>query len=170
MAVLILALFLPLVPARAELIMNEAEASTLDHEQQALRDVKIYLKLMSERSHDPTAFDRHHPFYGRLMTDRAFFESWFDRWQSHPARFEYWHPYLSRFLDGEARSTGSVTPSISTVLVPPAGQEPSLPPPPLPPGGLSSPPTSLVPEPGSFLVFLAGAGLILLAQKGRKLA
>jgi hypothetical protein len=161
------------VPAQAELILHDAKHSSLANEKQALRDVKLYLKLVAQRSENPAAFDHRRPFYGKLITDRSFFESWLDRWQSHPARFEHWHPCLSRFLDGGARSRGSDEPP--PPLIPPADLKPDFPPeppppPPAPPDGPHPTPFTVVPEPGSFFVFLAGLGFSLFVQKGRRLS
>ena len=102
-----LAVVWTVVPAQADLILHAGKGSSLANEKQASRDVKLYLKLVSQRSLNPAAFDHRRPFYGKLITDRSFFESWYDRWQSHPARFEHWHPCLSRFLDGGCSIEGT---------------------------------------------------------------
>ena len=112
-------------PARAELILHEVRGSSLANEKQAVRDVKLYMKLVAQRTLNPTAFDHRRPFYGKLITDRSFFESWVNRWQSHPARFAHWHPCLSRFLDGGVRSREADEPP--PPLIPPAPLEPNPP-------------------------------------------
>ena len=154
------------VPAQAELILHDAKHSSLANEKQASRDVKLYLKLEAQRLDNPKAFDLRRPLYGKLITDRSFFDSWVNRWQSHPARFEHWHPCLSRFLDGGLRSRVPDEPP--PPLIPPTPLEPNPPPPPPPPPPPEPP--NPVPEPNSFVVFLAGLGFILLVQKGRRLS
>jgi hypothetical protein len=156
------------VPAQGGLISREPRESSLARENQALRDERLYEHLLAQRSLNPAAFDHHHPFYGQLLTDRPFFEYWFDRWQAHPARFEHWYPRFWHILDGEALCGGPrVFPS---PFIPPAGQGPNSPPlPPSPPEGPLPPPSAVVPEPSSLFLFLAGLGILLLVENGRRL-
>jgi hypothetical protein len=63
-------------------------------------NVLLYEELVVYRDSHPTVFDRRHPFFSRLLTDPAYMNRIVDRWKAHEARFEYWHPYLWRILDG----------------------------------------------------------------------
>ena len=69
-----LAVVWTVVPAQADLILHAGKGSSLANEKQASRDVKLYLKLVAQRSLNPAAFDHRRPFYGKLITDRSFFE------------------------------------------------------------------------------------------------
>jgi hypothetical protein len=134
--------------------------------------VHLYEQVVAERSENPHRFDRLHPILGELLTDRASFEYWLNRWQAHPARFEHYHPWFWRVIDGESRSGGPpvtlppVPPMISPAGEsgnPPIGPGPLPPEPPPPPRPPAAPVP--VPEPGSLLVLLEAIGLVLLARR-----
>ena len=107
-SILVLGMLCRDVSARGSLILGH-EASSPAPERQALRNERLYEKMVDQRSHNPTRFDRLHPILGDVLTDRSSFEYWLDRWQAHPARFEHWHPLFWRILDGRGtprRATG----------------------------------------------------------------
>ena len=170
-SILVLGLLCRDVSARGSLILGH-EASSPAHERQALRNERLYEKMVDERSHNPTRFDRLHPILGDVLTDRSSFEYWLNRWQAHPARFEHWHPLFWRILDGEALHGGPpvISPLIPAVL--PGGDSPAPPGPigpPEPPGPPGPPgPVAVVPEPGSLRLVLVALGLILVARGGSR--
>src|SRR5690348_9622276 len=77
---------------RADLILVGHEISPAGREREIARNERFYERMDALRDQNPGRFDRAHPFYGRLLSDAAFFNKYFDRWQSHPARFEHYHP------------------------------------------------------------------------------
>ena len=125
-----------------------------------------------------------------MLTEKSAFEYWLNRWEGHPARFEYWHPWFWRIIDGEALEGGPpIAPHFTpTPISPPGrGSEPPIhvnpsppydppvhhdPPshhnPPSPPGhpGVVTP--ASVPEPESYRLLLLSAGLILVLRGGSR--
>ena len=134
-------------------------------ERQEAHDVKFYLQMLARREHDPAGFDLHRPVIGKVLSDPAAFEYWFDRWQANPARFEHWHPCFWHLLHGEALASVTIAPP--PPLKPPAGEGPE---PPAPPGGPpdNPPPHVATPEPSSLLLIVVSLGILLLVQGGRR--
>jgi hypothetical protein len=91
-----------------------------------------------------------------LFTDPSFLEDFVRRWKSHERRFEFWHPFLWRILDG---SQGMTPPPPVNAL--PAGGSGQI-------GGHSSPGGPSVPEPASALLMLSGLVAIALAALARR--
>src|SRR5262249_17219094 len=92
---LVLGLFI--APGRAGHLHSFAGRNPAD---QGAREVQRYLRVVATRNANPPQFDRAHPFYGFILTHKEAFDALVARWQSHPARFEYWHPVLWHVLDG----------------------------------------------------------------------
>jgi len=162
--ILVLSAFCREVQARGSIIPGH-ETTSLASEREALHNERLYEEMVDLRSHDPTQFDHLHPILGDLLTEQSSFEYWLNRWEAHPARFEHWHPWFWRIIDGEALEGG---PPVITPLVPPAGQggEPPAAPGPLSPTGqpgLASTATA-VPEPGSLHLLLVALGLFLAVR------
>jgi uncharacterized membrane protein YgcG len=63
-------------------------------------NVLLYEELVAFRDKDPIRFDKEHPFFFGILTDTAYINKIVARWEGHEQRFEYWHPYLWRILDG----------------------------------------------------------------------
>lgn len=125
----------------------------------SIRNEKLYDRIVELRATDPDRFDGNYPFIGRLVSDDEFFDSLYDRWQSHPARFEHYHdPLLIRILDGGPR--------IPHFPPNPPPCPPPHPPcfPPVPPRCDPDPPPG-VPEPGSVVMLSIGLGLIAMARR-----
>lgn len=147
-------------------------------QREALRNERLYERVVADRLQNPVRFDRLHPILGDLLTNRSTFEYWYNRWQAAPARFEHWHPYFWRIIAGEALAGGPpvVLPPVvlppAPPLIPPAGQEGnppviSGPLPPAPPNPPVQPPSvAAVPEPGSFVLVVEALALAVLARGG----
>jgi hypothetical protein len=136
-----------------------AEAGTVhirypanEPEKLATANVKLYQNLVTVRDSNPTKFDKSHPFYGRLLTDPSFANALVHRWESHEQRFEYWHPYLWRILDGISQQPQSITPPPTSIDKPPSDQSGG--------GGGGGGNTPSVPEPSSWLLMLIGFGFL----------
>jgi hypothetical protein len=70
------------------------------HEHEAAGDVRYYDRVLGMYDHDPRCLEDAHPFYARLLADPSDMDVLIDRLESHERRFEYWHPSLTRFLEG----------------------------------------------------------------------
>ena len=89
-------------------------------ERMATANVKLYEDLVATRDLAPVKFDDNHPFYGRLLTDPTFADRLVHRWEGHEQRFEYWHNYLWRILDGIAHLPHELTEFPLPVSPPPS--------------------------------------------------
>lgn len=122
----------------------------------SIRDHRLYTRIVELRDTDPDRFDGRYPFIGRIVSDDQFFEKYYDRWQGHPERFEYWHPLLTRILESRPH-------------FPPPPPSWHLPPPPpvIPPDdcGPNPPPPHGVPEPKTIWMVQIGLASILLARR-----
>jgi len=136
-------------------------------------NVLLYEELVADRDAHPTVFDKHHPFFGGILTDPAYMDQMVSRWKAHEQRFEYWHPYLWRILDGY-----EFRPHPSPPIIPPpnsgnsgtgghggggsggggGGTQPG--------GGGGK--TGATPEPSSFVLWISGLALALLGPVFRK--
>jgi len=139
-------------------------------------NVLLYEELVAYRDADPTVFDKHHPFFAGILTDPAYMNQIVARWQAHEQRFEYWHPYLWRILDGyEFRPDPAPPPPIDPPPDPGnsgkgdhggggssagggGGAQPD--------GGGGKP--SATPEPSSLVLWISGFGLALLGPVFKK--
>ncbi len=163
-------------PARAESVLIRWGSDA--PERLRAVNVVLYEKLVADRDANPTVFDKHHPFFFGILTDPAYMDQIVARWEAHEERFEYWHPYLWRILDGyEFRPD----PSLSRAIIPPpdpgnpgTGQ----------PGGSRSGGgggagggvqpdagggnTCATPEPSSFVLWISGLTLALLGPVFKK--
>jgi hypothetical protein len=142
-------------------------------EQTSLHNQALYLRLVDQRDANPLVFDRKHPFYGKLFAKESVFDYWVDRWQSHEARFEHWHPCLWRVLDGGLQvrdhtnpgDPGSTPPLINPVpivLDPPSNGSGN------PSQGPLPPTVHTVPEPMSVISLAIGLGLFLIVLTARR--
>lgn len=80
---------------------------------------KIFDNLTVIRSHDPLAFDDHHPFIGRLLSDPHYLEKMQERLTSHPSWFKLNHPGGWRVVDGghfESPLPGPLPPTICETI------------------------------------------------------
>jgi hypothetical protein len=109
-------------------------------ERYAAANIKVYENLLAVRDVDPVDFDRRHRFYAQLITNPTFAEKLVRRWQRDEQRFEYWHPYLWRVIDGYQELHPTPAPPI---VSPPPSPE-------------TNPPTSS-PEPSTWLLLAIGA-------------
>jgi hypothetical protein len=148
---------------RADSIRVGHELSAAAREREITHDEQLYQQMAAVRLNDPGRFDRAHPFFGLLMSDPGFFNKYYERWQSHPARFEHYHPLAWRILDGKANLDAAQHDYHGPI-------PPDLPLPPRPPESPPGPPPpSAAPEPSTLVLMLSGAGLLLLARAGSRL-
>ena len=162
------------VPMRADCssILRHQVAS-LARQKEESEHVRLYEQMAAVRANDHAAFDRLHPFFGPVLTNRASFEYWLWRWHVAPARFEHWHPLFWKILDGEALAGGPPVPPVVPPTVPDIKPVPPLPPPPdpLPPPEPGPLPNPSVPEPGSAFLMLSGllvSAVILTGSRHRR--
>ncbi len=60
----------------------------------------LYKELVAYRDAHERVFDREHHFFAAILSNAELMDRFVDRWKSHEQRFEYWHLYLWRILDG----------------------------------------------------------------------
>ena len=133
-------------------------------------DVRLYEELVATRDADPVKFDHDHPFYGRFLANPTIAEALVRRWEGHEQRFEYWHPYLSRILDGISELPHQIPPPPIVGYLPSSGSSRS--------GEHSSPPSSgsgsngssgsgekpsSTPEPSAWLMMAIGLAFVGVA-------
>ena len=145
-----------------------------DNPAQAGRDIKLYDYEVRRRDLNPARFGHYHPFYAKLLTNEAFFDSIVNRWHLDQPRFEHYHPLLWRVLDGgelerhllipAPSDTDSGSSAFGNLVTPPfSSLGPNSPPfTTLRPHSPPSPPTaSATPEPST--AALLATGLAALA-------
>lgn len=131
----------------------------------------LYEDLVKFRDSHPIVFDEHHWFFFGILTDPAYMERIVQRWERDEPRFDYWHPYLWRVLDGYIHERQFLIPPPP----PPSGNEGLPGGNPSPPenhnrpstenggghhsGGGGAPPQA-VPEPSAFFLLLSGMVLV----------
>jgi hypothetical protein len=169
-------------PSRAGSLIVGHRASAALREREGARNEQLYRNLSAIRSRDPARFDDAHPFFGQLLGDPEFFTRYHERWQAHPLRFQHYHPFAWRILDGGDRLGWPTTGGEGSIVTPqppplPGTSEPPLPPvfpptpptPPLPPPTPGPLPPAVVPEPSSLVLIVSSLGAMLLARAACRL-
>jgi hypothetical protein len=139
-------------------------------ERLAQSNLRIYENLVAVRDSHPLQFDHNHPFYAKLLTNTAFMKHEVARWELDEPRFEYWHPFLWRVLDGylnwsELHPTAPSSPTgAQTITPPPAGGAGSVG---TTSGGGTTSGQNGVPEPPAAFLLLTGMTLVFLGARVR---
>ncbi len=86
------------------------------------KHILLYEKLVEQRDANPIVFDKQHWFFFGILTDPSYMEQIVKRWEAHEPRFDHWHPYLWRALDGFIHEPQINNPS--PLLTPGTGEPP----------------------------------------------
>jgi hypothetical protein len=149
-----------------------------------LRNAQIQMQLCEavteHRDLNPARFDHYHPTLGHLIRDPRFFAYALAHYNSHQARFTYYHHHLIPFIRGCAMMMMAPKPIVPTAgpatIVPPGSTT-------VPPGsttvspvpgeisnGPGTPPPGpvSVPAPPSAVLLVLGMGYVALRRRGRQ--
>jgi hypothetical protein len=142
-----------------------------------LRNASIQMQLCdavtARRDLNPTRFDHNHPLIGRLLREPAFFQYALHLYNTHQARFTFYHHRLIPLLRGCAMMMKPPTGTSPVTIGPPPGSTTVNPvPEEINNGPGTSPPPSdvveVIPAPPSLVLMAIGMGYVVKRFRKRR--
>jgi hypothetical protein len=136
--------------------------------------MQLCVALTEHRNLNPTRFDHYHPTLGHLLRDPRFFAYALAHYNSHQARFTYYHHHLIPFIRGCALMMMAPKPTVpaagpNTVVQPPGSTTVSPVPGDISNGPGTPPPGPVsVPAPPSAVLMILGMGCLALRRRRRR--
>ncbi len=92
------------------------------------KHIQLYESTVAKMDANPLLFQKQHWFFFGILTDQTFMNQVVKRWEAHEGRFDIWHPYLWRMLDGYVHEPHVVTPPVTPPVLdpPPPGSLPGV--------------------------------------------